>query len=42
MVRAVHVDLVYPRRSMYAIYASIDPQNHPNVVIYTAYWSVWV
>ena len=26
--------LAYPRHSMYAIYAYIDPQNHPNVGIY--------
>ena len=25
---------IYPRHSMYAIYAYIDPQNHPNVSIY--------
>ena len=24
----------YPRHSMFAIYAYIDPQNHPNVGIY--------
>ena len=28
------VDLI-PNRSMYAIYAYIDPSNHPNVGIYT-------
>ena len=27
--------VIYPRHSMYAVYAYIDPSNHPNVGIYT-------
>ena len=30
-----------PRHSMYAIYAYIDPQNHPNVGMIWHTWSVW-
>ena len=35
------VEVTRPRHSMYAIYAYIDPQNHPNVGNIWHTWSVW-